>query len=312
MIVFPGFADYAGVVAHATFTLPSFAKINLHLQIVGKRADGYHDLCTIFQTISLRDELAFSPDRALALTCDQPNLSTGDENLIIQAATALRKRFNVSAGAKIVLRKRIPAPGGLGGGSSNAAVTLLGLVRLWELQVGIHELEELACGLGADVPFFLYGGTALGLGCGTSVTQLPDFTEKYVLIVTPDIAVPTAEVFGGLSADALTSDASNRILQICRFEARWHDLLNADLRNDLEAVTFEKFPDVAAAKAALLELGARRALMSGSGASVFGIFEKEETRQAAMKALDDRVNWRKFAVATISRKQYREALHLVC
>lgn len=297
--------------AHATLTLPSFAKINLRLQIVGKRADGYHDLCTIFQTVSLRDELTFSTGKALVLSCDQPNLSTGDENLIIKAANALRKRFNVSAGAKIVLKKRIPAPGGLGGGSSNAAVALLGLVRLWELEVGISELHNLAEAIGADVPFFLYGGTALGLGRGTSITQLPDFSERYVLIVTPDIAVSTAQVFGGLSADGLTSDTSNRILQICRLAAESRDLRTANLRNDLEAVTFEKYPEVAAAKAALLELGARQASMSGSGASVFSIFEKEETRQAAIKALDNRVNWRKFAVATVSREQYRKALGLV-
>ncbi|HSU25325.1 MAG TPA: hypothetical protein VLI65_05055, partial [Pyrinomonadaceae bacterium] len=131
------------------------------------------------------------------------------------------------------------------------------------------------------------------------------------LIVTPEIAVSTGDVFTGLKAPSLTTEASNRILQICRFGAESRDLHNASLRNDLEKVTFAKYPEVDEVKKTLLQLGAGQALMSGSGASVFGIFEKEETRQAAMKALDNKVNWRKFAVATISRKEYREALRLV-
>lgn len=295
----------------AAFTLPSFAKINLHLQVVGKRSDGYHDICTVFQTVSLHDNINFAPSERVTLTCDIATIPVDEVNLIVRAARALQTRFGIRRGAKIDLNKRIPAPGGLGGGSSNAAVALLGLVKLWNLRICSADLQKLAAEIGADVPFFLCGGTALGLGIGSDLFPLSDFDAKYLLIVTPDVPVSTCEVFSGLKADSLTTEASNRILQICRFEAESRDLHRASLRNDLEKVTFEKYPEVEEVKKTLVQLGARQALMSGSGASVFGIFEKEETRQAAMKALDQRVNWRKFAVATISRKEYREALRLV-
>jgi len=298
-------------VDQAAFTLPSFAKINLHLQVVGKRSDGYHDICTVFQTVSLHDNIHFAPSERITLTCDIATIPVDDVNLIVRAAKALQTRFGIKKGAKIDLNKRIPASGGLGGGSSNAAVALLGLAKLWNLRIYSTDLHTLAAEIGADVPFFLCGGTALGLGTGTEVFPLSDFEEKYLLTVTPDVAVSTREVFSDLKADSLTTEASNRILQICRFGAESRDLHNASLRNDLEKVTFAKYPEVDEVKKTLLQLGAGQALMSGSGASVFGIFEKEETRQAAMKALDNKVNWRKFAVATISRKEYREALRLV-
>lgn len=295
----------------APFTLPSFAKINLHLEIVGRRPDGYHELCTIFQTVSLLDEIQFAPAARLSLTCDVKAVPTNEQNLIIMAARRLRERFRISAGARIQLTKRIPAPGGLGGGSSNAAVALLGLVKLWGIRLYSTDLVELAGKIGADVPFFFCGGTALGLGRGTEIVPLPDRDLRYLLIVTPDIAVSTPSAFADVNARNLTTENPNRILQICRFEAKMRDLRIPDFRNDLEKVTVAKYPEVAEVKQKLLELGSRQALMSGSGASVFGIFEKEETRQAAMKALDERVNWRKFAVATVSREQYRKALGLV-
>lgn len=295
----------------AGFTLPSFAKINLHLEIVGKRADGYHDLCTVFQTVSLHDEISFALAENLTLSCSSASVPTDDHNLILRSAKALQESCGISAGARIRLTKRIPSPGGLGGGSSNAAIALLGLVRLWDVRVTSTDLHEIASSVGADVPFFLCGGTALGLGRGTEIVPLPDFEEKFIIIVTPDAAIPTANVFQELNAPNLTSEASNRILQICRFGAETRDLRNAALRNDLEKVTFAKYPQVADAKRTLHELGAGQVLMSGSGASVFGIFDKEETRQAALKALDTEVNWRKFAVAAISRDEYREALRSV-
>ena len=297
---------------HATrITLPSFAKVNLHLEVAGRRPDGFHQICTVFQTISLADELSFRPADEITLSCDDPDLPAGPDNLVMKAADALRAHLGVNLGAAIGLKKRIPAPGGLGGGSSNAAAALIGLCRLWEVEPGTGLLHRIASGLGSDVPFFLEGGTAMGIGRGTDITPLDDIIESYMLVVTPDAVIPTAQVFERLAAPNLTPDASNRILQICRFEAESADFRDSALRNDLEPAAFGLFPEVAAAKQALLDLGARQALMSGSGASVFGLFDKEETRQAAMKALDAKVNWRKFAVATVSRSQYRTALGLV-
>jgi 4-diphosphocytidyl-2-C-methyl-D-erythritol kinase len=294
-----------------SFTLPSYAKVNLDLHVIGKRSDGYHELFTVFQTVSLCDEISFVESDVIELTCSDPSIPTDERNLIIRAANVLNERFGRSTGAKIHLEKRIPAPGGLGGGSSNAAVALVGLRRLWRLNIEFDELAGIAAELGSDVPFFLYGGTAMGFGRGTEIEPIADINEEFLLIVTPDVQVPTATAFNGMNAPNLTSEASESILLNCRFNARSLDLRHSALKNDFEPTVFAAHPQIALVKAILLELGAVNALMSGSGASVFAVFDKEETRQTAMKALDEQVNWRKFAAATISRDKYREALKLV-
>jgi 4-diphosphocytidyl-2-C-methyl-D-erythritol kinase len=299
-----------------SFSLPSFAKINLGLRVIGRREDGFHDIFTVFQTVSLHDTLTFSPAAGLELTCDDPSIPTDGRNLILRAAEKLRDRASragafdtaSSPGASIHLEKRIPSPGGLGGGSSNAAVALVGLKRLWGVDLPEASLSEIACELGSDVPFFLSGGTAAGAGRGTDLESLADFEAAHILIVSPDIAVSTAEAFNALSARSLTSPDANRILGVCRSEARSADLHLSAMRNDFESTVFAAHPEIGSVKQKLLELGAAQASLSGSGASVFGIFDKKETRQAAQKALDNEVNWRKFAVATISRNEYREAL----
>jgi len=286
------------------FKLPSFAKINLHLHVLGKRDDGFHDIFTVFQTISLADELTFELSEKLELECDAPLVPVDDFNLIIRAAKALSS----DRGARITLRKRIPMGGGLGGGSSNAAAALVGLNRLWGLRRSAEELWRIASGLGSDVPFFLLGGTAIGTGRGTEIEPIGDVSPTKIIVVTPDVHVSTAEAYAGIQAENLTIAESNRILRVCRLEAESPDFLRTTLINDFEPTVFARFPEIGRAKKMLLELGADRALMSGSGASVFGIFDKEETRQAALKALDNEVNWRKFAVAAVSRDEYREKL----
>lgn len=291
--------------------LPSFAKINLHLQVIGRRADGFHDLCTVFQTVSLHDTIKITPATEVHMTCSDPAIPVGEKNLLVRAANAFKERFNVGKGACIHLDKVIPAPGGLGGGSSNAAVVLLALRKLWCVDADIDELHDVAEDLGSDIPFFLYGGTALGMGRGEVVEPIEDFCEKYVLIVTPDVAVATREAFRRLNVRGLTKQESERILRICRSDLESADFKYTAFKNDFETSVFAAYPEVERVKHTLLDLGADRAMLSGSGGSVFAVFDKEETRQTAMKALDDEVNWRKFAVATISRKEYREALKAV-
>ena len=294
-----------------SFTLPSFAKINLYLQVVGKRRDGYHDLCTIFQTVSLYDSLTFSCADEIVFSCDDASVPTGEENLVVRAANALRKRYEVREGAGIHLEKRIPFPGGLGGGSSNAAIALLGLIRLWGIKPAKKVLHQIAKDLGSDVPFFLLGGTAVGIGRGTDIEPRCDIEQQHLLIVTPEVHVSTRDAFKRLDSPSLTKQESNRILEICRFAAKSLVFTGTTLRNDFETTVFAAYPEVERVKETLLGLGAIGAMMSGSGASVFGIFDKEETRQAAIKALDKEINWRKFAVATISRREYSEALEQV-
>ncbi|MGI8409559.1 MAG: 4-(cytidine 5'-diphospho)-2-C-methyl-D-erythritol kinase [Pyrinomonadaceae bacterium] len=292
------------------FTLPSFAKLNLYLEVIGKRDDGYHELCTVFQTVSLHDDLTFSTGDSIRLTCNDKKIPADDRNLIVKAAKILREKFDIHPGAGIHLEKRIPAPGGLGGGSSNAAITLLGLKKLWNLEVGIDELLEIGRMLGSDVPFFLYGGTSVGTGRGTEVKPLADIVEKQMLIVIPDVSVSTRDAFEMLNAPNLTTDAAKSILNNCRFDTESIDLRHSAIRNDFETTVFAAYPEIKTVKQTLLVLGAVNASMSGSGASVFGIFDTEETRQTAMKALDEQVNWRTFAVAAVSRDEYRDTLGL--
>ncbi len=293
-----------------SFSLPSFAKINWHLRILGKRDDGFHELFTVFQTVSLCDTITFIEDDVLKLTCDTRSVPTDNENLIIWAAKALKTRFGVGKGAAIHLEKRIPSPGGLGGGSSNAAVALIGLRRLWNLAVDDSELQSIASDLGSDVPFFLEGGTAIGTGRGEVIEATDDVRERFMVIVTPDVSVSTKGAFERINADTLTKTSRDHILHVCRLEAESRDTTQTVLKNDFELSLFSAHPEIERVKQTLFELGAVNAAMSGSGASVFAIFDKQETRQTALKALDQESTWRKFAVATISRSEYREALHL--
>ncbi len=295
-----------------SFTLPAFAKINWFLRVLGRREDGFHEICTAFQTISLHDDLTFSEADEIVLTCDQPNIPTGERNLIVRAANILREEFGIKTGARVHLEKRIPAPGGLGGGSSDAAIALVGLARLWHIEIEFKELCEIGARLGSDVPFFFFGGTALGAGRGTEIFPLNEESEEeFMLVVAPPVDVPTAAAFAGLNAARLTNRAPESILKICRIEAEKLNLRQSVLINDFEPTVFKIQPEIKRVKEKLLASGASRALMSGSGASVFAVFDKEETRQATLKALEEEEpNWRKFAVAAISRTRYREALEL--
>ena len=308
-----------------SFSLPSFAKINIGLKVIGRRDDGFHELFTVFQTVSLHDTLNFTASHDLQLTCDEASIPTDNRNLVIRAADKLReyalrrpsgklsKPVQNEGGklsASIHLEKRIPSPGGLGGGSSNAAVALIGLARLWDIDISQDELVNIGSGLGSDVPFFLTGGTAVGTGRGTEIENISDFHAENILIITPDVAVSTAEAFNALKAPNLTTDEANRILGVCRSEAGSADSYLNTATNDFENTVFAAHPEIGKVKQKLLEFGASKALLSGSGASVFGIFDTKETRQTAEKALDNEVNWRRFAVATISRKAYREALEI--
>lgn len=288
--------------------VPSFAKINWFLRILGKRVDGFHELCTVFQTVSLHDNLTFIDSDNLILTCDKTYIPVGDKNLIVKAANILREKFGVKKGAQIHLEKNIPAPGGLGGGSSNAAIAVLGLSTLWQLEISFEEALRIGEKLGSDVSFFFFGGTALGTGRGTQILSLDKKAEKHLLIVTPDVDVSTAEAFSRLNVPHLTNDSSKSNLQICLNEARALDLRQSVLKNDFEASVFRAAPEIKKVKTTLLETGAIQALLSGSGASVFAIFDKEETRQTAQKAIEQEKNWRSFAVATVSREEYRRAL----
>jgi 4-diphosphocytidyl-2-C-methyl-D-erythritol kinase len=291
-------------------TLPAFAKINWTLRVHGRRSDGYHELRTVFQTVTLHDRLTFSSrnDERLHLTSDAPDIPVDESNLIQRAALALSLRHGIKRGASIHLEKRIPAQGGLGGGSSDAAVALLGLAHLWHIETDRRELCEMGANLGADVPFFFTGGTALGTGLGTEVSSLPDVNAGHLLIVTPQAKVSTAEAYKALSEPALTKAESDIILSISCADAQFPGPLHDVLYNDFERVIFRLEPEIERVKNGLIRAGARGALLAGSGSSVFGIFDNGEAQARAAEHLKREPGWRVFACSTLSREQYRKAL----
>lgn len=292
------------------FTLQSFAKINWRLRVLGRRADGFHELRTIFQTVTLHDKLTFAvrDDDKLHLTSDSTDIPLDESNLIIRAAVALRDRHGVQRGASIHLEKVIPVEAGLGGGSSNAAITLIGLAHLWEIKTSTKELTEIGATLGADVPFFFVGGTALGVGLGTEVSAINEVAAEHLLIVKPVAKVSTVEAYKALNSPALTKVGSDIILSISRADEQFTDSNPIALHNDFEPVVFPLNTEIERAKDALLQLGARSALLAGCGSSVFGVFENDVARARAHERLKKESDWRIFPCATLSRHAYLEAL----
>lgn len=297
-------------VSRSSITLPAFAKINLVLRVLGRRADGYHEIETVFQTVSLHDTLTFEPleDGRLELVCSAPDVPANETNLVHRAAVALREFGGVREGARITLEKRIPTQAGLGGGSSDAAAALCGLASLWNVRCGRHELELLGARLGADVPFFFTGGTALGTGLGTDITPLPDAPPLSLLVVTPGVKVSTAEAYKLLNAPALTKDEAEAKLPISRTGLEFSGSLREVMRNDFERVVFRLEPEIARARAALDAAGARASMLSGSGSSVFGVFENPAAGRAASSALAAESRWQVFECRTVTRAEYSESL----
>src|SRR5260221_7102121 len=256
--------------------IPAFAKINLRLEVLGKRADGFHELRTIFQTISLKDELRLKSARksGIDLRVTGNAILSGEpmkKNLVYRAVDALRHEFKVKDGVAIELRKAIPAGRGLGGGSSDAASALLGYLRLSRKQIDRERLFEIAATLGADVPFFLEGGRALGFAKGDEIYALPDIPKLNLLVVSPkSIHVPTPHAYRWLNASQLTNPGDNP--RLYRFCALAWSLQGGPLRNDFEEAVFQQHPRLAEIKRDLLQNGATEALLAGIGSAGFAIF----------------------------------------
>ena len=259
------------------------AKLNLFLHVLGQRNDGYHQLQTLFQLLDEGDTLQFEPLSDGELRFEVRSNTTGqrlplEDNLILQAARLLRTHAGVPAlGARISLDKRIPMGGGLGGGSSDAATTLIALNRYWQLNLSQTDLKALGLQLGADVPFFIDGRSAWGEGVGEQL-QAVTLPPRWYLVVTPDCTVSTAEIF---SHENLTRNSPAITIA---------DFLAGGSRNDCEPVTRELYPEVSRALAWLTQFGLAR--MTGTGASVFASFEAENTANAALSQLPE--HWQGF------------------
>ena len=288
-----------------SLTLPAFAKINLSLHVLHRRADGYHDLNTIFQTISVHDTLKVerADDGTVEFSCDDRTLPLDESNLVVRAAEMLRQRFKVLQGARIRLEKRIPSQAGLGGGSSDAAITLVALTRLWDLNASAAELIEIGSQIGADVPFFFYGGTAQASGTGDQITARPDLNEILFLIIKPNANISTSEAYKALDERCLTRSDAKTMLSTSPTTSTF-----ASLENDFEKVVFDLEPEIARAKAALVNVGAQAALLAGSGSAVFGIFETKDAQRRAIQAIELETGWRVFLCKTVGRNLYRNAM----
>ena len=227
----------------------------------------------------------------------------------MRAAMSLKTAAAINAGCRVHLEKRIPTKAGLGGGSSNAAITLLGLVRLWELQLTSEQIQRLAAQIGADVPFFLNGGAGLATGTGTTVSLLPDGRFAHLIVVTPNASISTATAYEAFDHASLTLDLPKTILAVSHDESRFDDSDLWGLENDFERVIFDIEPEIKRARDALLTAGAPRVLLAGSGSSVFGIFDDLDAQVSASGMIEAEAGWRVFPCVTISRTDYSRAVN---
>jgi 4-diphosphocytidyl-2-C-methyl-D-erythritol kinase len=286
--------------------IKSFAKINWTLDVLFKRADGYHELRTIYQSISLHDRLHITETSgSIEVVCDDSRVPCDQTNLAFRAALLLRQASGSSRGATIQIEKNIPVAAGLGGGSSNAAVTLLALMELWQVKLAEQETIRLAATLGSDVPFFLTGGTALGIGRGEEVYPLEQVHSEHMLLVNPGVAVSTRDAYEKLSR--LTRPEAPSIIPFTLIAAKGIRELPRNARNDLEEVVLAVHPEIAEVKRRLVSLGARHALMSGSGATVFGVFDNTQSIERAASEMRALGYWIE-RVRTIDRSEYQAAI----
>ncbi len=284
----------------------AFAKVNLTLDVLGKRADGYHELASVMQTVALADTLAFQllPDGHLEFFCDVPELN-GPENLVCRAVQLVRETTGCQQGVRIELQKGTPAQGGLGGGSSDAAYVLPALNQWWGLGLEQEQLLTLAAQLGSDVPFFVLGGTALVEGRGERVTPLPDLPGHWVILLKPPVAVSTPVAFRALApTDYTTGAATSRLVAAIQPAEQTSplNLQHAELVNALEERICQAYPEVAAGRAALKAAGAPVVRMSGSGPTLFAPFTSlEQAAPVYLRLIESK--YQVWLTRTISRAE---------
>ena len=287
-----------------TLRIPAFAKINLCLHVVGKRPDNYHELRTIFQTISLHDTLEVSKvsEPGIFLETDNADLSASPDNLVHRAIDAIGCEIGFRGGIRARLEKRIPVARGLGGGSSDAAAALIGMLRLAKVELPLPRLMEIAASLGADVPFFLFGGRALAVNRGDEIYPLDDMPRRTIVVVSPKgIGVATKDAYEWLAPELTRLSKPNRIWGFCALCWSRQETLS----NDFEGPVFGRHPRLKEIRDGLLERGAADAALAGSGSAVFGVFRNPaRARRAARAFPEDSV----FVVETVSREKYGRAM----
>jgi len=282
----------------------AYAKVNLGLEVLFRREDGYHEIRTLFQTVNFYDELEFDliDSSEIQLEGDDPAIAWDETNLIFRAAWLMQQKYKPGAGLKIKVRKKIPAGSGLGGGSSDAAVTLMALNRLWNLGLELRDLSDLASSLGADVAYFLTGGLCLGEGKGERISPLKELPPLPCLIAWPDYAISTAEIYVRYEEEPSLTKGSqpSRIKEFLeRRRLRY-------LVNELEATIFKIYPGLREIKDFLLGEEALISAVSGTGSAVFALFLERDKAERALARLGCKV--KAILTETLPRERYRPLL----
>jgi 4-diphosphocytidyl-2-C-methyl-D-erythritol kinase len=285
--------------------LRAFAKINLCLHVMGKRPDGYHELRTIFQAISLHDTLELTTTRRpqIFLKTNDPALPTGPDNLVCRAIAAISEEIGYGRGIRAFLEKRTPVARGLGGGSSDAAAAIIGMLRLTKKKVPLERVVEIAAKIGADVPFFLFGGRAVAVNRGDEIYPLPDGPTRTILVISPrDIGVSTKDAYQWVGAELTNRPKPPSIWGFC---ALCWSRQETGVSNDFEAPVFGRHPRLREIRDGLLQGGAAAAALAGSGSAVFGVFRNPaQARRAARNFPEDTA----FVAETLNRDTYGRAM----
>lgn len=281
--------------------IKAYAKINLTLDVLGKRADGYHEIRTIFQGISLHDQVYIEKgEKGIELSCSIPELGTGAENLAYKAAQSLIEEFPQIFGIKIHLDKKIPLAAGLAGGSTDAAAVLVGINQLYKLGLSLAQLRQYGAKLGSDVPFCLYPLTAIGEGRGEILHQCPSCPELWLVVAKPPFSVSTKDVYQHISwADLATRPEIAKVIQ--GMEEKDKELIYEHIANTMEYSTFDLYPQLEGWKKEIEQLGAKKVIMSGSGPSLLAFTENKQAAEKLASSIN-KPGWSVEVASTVNHE----------
>jgi 4-diphosphocytidyl-2-C-methyl-D-erythritol kinase len=314
-------------------TVRSFAKINLGLRIGAARADGFHQLLTMYQTIALHDVVRVSVERGsgIEMRCADPRVPRDESNTCYRIAERTVRSLGAKGHVVIEIEKRLPVQGGMGGASSNAVATLLGLEQVLKKSLPAVEKLRIAAEVGSDLPLFLVGGTVLGLGRGEQVYPLEDLPATPCVVVTPEVGVSTPKAFAEWDRKLTLPHASDRMVELGRELSAWLsesysgapqssrrtprgragnpllELVRTGIKNDFEQVVFPEYPELSEAKRALERAGANYASLSGSGSTLYGLFASQQAARSAVAKLRKQ-GWAAQATATVTRREYWKSI----
>ncbi len=284
-----------------TLSLSSPAKLNLRLDVLGKRSDGYHDLLMVMERINLADEVELKVvERGIIVTCDEGTIPEDESNIAYKAAKEILAYSSRNVGVEIHIKKKIPIASGMGGGSSNAAAVLKGLNHLLKLKLPREKLMAIGAKIGADVPFFLFEGPAIASGIGDQLKKIKKIPKMSFVVVNPDIKVSTEWAYKNLGLNGRNRDHDKKLQEVPSIYNNKKEVVKI-LNNDLEKVTIKEFPVIALVKELLMAHGAMAAQMTGSGSSVFGIFPDKAVLDKNFSKIENKANknWKIFKTENI-------------